>query len=635
MKHLLIFCILYFITCIYSISSPEELLKKFQFKNYGVTTKNDVFVNKVIPCLYLEPENSWASGGAPCNYLFQKLSNGTLIVPPNGIRSAIPNGGMGAGNIELRGDGSLHHWTIDNRHPAASMKIDKSEDAFFGVKINKKASTIRTHPPQNLTGVHSLSYSGSYPVSKINILDDNISQGLNISLFSYHEYSINNLNVSSRPNNLYNLLVENPTKQSVEVSFMFNLPMQVQDNMFLHLRDNPAIFSHKTKTFEKCVELCRKKECDYWMFDKKEKICSMKPINQTDDRRVGYGEIREGFISGVIGHWKLTASDKSMTNNCYNLIRPGNRDSQGDLALCGPAKNGFDVKFGTGNNATDIWKQFENDKFTDNDKILNNHNLYGAISVSSTIQAGETLMLPISFGWYFPNRDFSGIIIGNYYQYIWDNAVDVATTGLNRITETLSNILLLHETFFYSSLPDWFSDSLINTLSQIRTAWWRANGKWRQWEAVDCANKDSIHNDGERHIPYLMFWPETTWSKIQGWAGIQLKNGTNAGMIMEQFGCGTSANFESDPGCGRVMSDNTQMWLMYVWELQHWYNKKDYIKQYWNTTIIDAINWQIKVSTNKYWQPYKLISSYDIFEIERFDIATYNTVWHFFNYGNM
>ena len=37
----------------------------------------------------------------------------------------------------------------------------------------------------------------------------------------------------------------------------------------------------------------------------------------------------------------------------------------------------------------------------------------------------------------------------------------------------------------------------------------RSPGFWRQWEAFDCPDLDSIHNDGERHIPYIMFWPST------------------------------------------------------------------------------------------------------------------------------
>ena len=68
----------------------------------------------------------------------------------------------------------------------------------------------------------------------------------------------------------------------------------------------------------------------------------------------------------------------------------------------------------------------------------------------------------------------------------------------------------------------WLGDVLINSLSHTRDLMWfehcpgchvsqdpRVNGTataaeggfWRQFEAYDCPDFDSIHNDGERHIP--------------------------------------------------------------------------------------------------------------------------------------
>ena len=45
---------------------------------------------------------------------------------------------------------------------------------------------------------------------------------------------------------------------------------------------------------------------------------------------------------------------------------------------------------------------------------------------------------------------------------------------------------------------------------------------------------DSVHNDGERHIPYIMIFPETVINKMYAWASFQLENG----MIKEQLRCG-------------------------------------------------------------------------------------------------
>ena len=43
-----------------------------------------------------------------------------------------------------------------------------------------------------------------------------------------------------------------------------------------------------------------------------------------------------------------------------------------------------------------------------------------------------------------------------------------------------------------------------------------------------------MHNDGERHIPYIMIFPDSVMNKMRAWASFQLPNG----MIQEQLRCG-------------------------------------------------------------------------------------------------
>lgn len=58
-----------------------------------------------------------------------------------------------------------------------------------------------------------------------------------------------------------------------------------------------------------------------------------------------------------------------------------------------------------------------------------------------------------------------------------------------------------------SSVPDWLQDMLVNSLSFWRTGFWVADGRWRQWETFDCNDIDSIHNDFQRELPYILFFP--------------------------------------------------------------------------------------------------------------------------------
>jgi non-lysosomal glucosylceramidase len=91
----------------------------------------------------------------------------------------------------------------------------------------------------------------------------------------------------------------------------------------------------------------------------------------------------------------------------------------------------------------------------------------------------------------------------------------------------LGDISAVHSALSSTSLPLWLQDLLINSVSHTRDAlWWQqcagchaskdarvvpaTFGYWRQYEAYDCPDLDSIHNDGERHIPYIMFLPDGT-----------------------------------------------------------------------------------------------------------------------------
>lgn len=103
-----------------------------------------------------------------------------------------------------------------------------------------------------------------------------------------------------------------------------------------------------------------------------------------------------------------------------------------------------------------------------------------------------------------------------------------------------------------------------------------------------------MHNDGERHIPYIMFFPDITMSKMLAWGeGIEPD-----GMIQEQLGCGCTSKvpFFDDP-CGRVMSDVSSMYIVYALELLRWGNQTDFVRSLM-PNITRAAEWQIAVGVS-------------------------------------
>ena len=126
-------------------------------------------------------------------------------------------------------------------------------------------------------------------------------------------------------------------------------------------------------------------------------------------------------------------------------------------------------------------------------------------------------------------------------------------------------------------------------------------GYWRQYEAYDCPDLDSIHNDGERHIPYIMMLPDGTRSKLAAWAGNQGKDG----MLAEQI-----LNKHPDSPQGRVMSDGSSMFILYVLELLRWAGDTTTLQLYW-PTIKRAAQWQMAKST-EFGVPVGLETTYDV-----------------------
>ena len=69
---------------------------------------------------------------------------------------------------------------------------------------------------------------------------------------------------------------------------------------------------------------------------------------------------------------------------------------------------------------------------------------------------------------------------------------------------------------------------------------------------------DSVHNDGERHIPYITIFPNSTINKLYAWAKFQLPNG----MIQEQLRCGCQS-IPLDPQV------SLSVWLPYCCNILH------------------------------------------------------------------
>lgn len=164
-------------------------------------------------------------------------------------------------------------------------------------------------------------------------------------------------------------------------------------------------------------------------------------------------------------------------------------------------------------------------------KWLNKTGIYGAASAKTVLQPGEKKSLTIILSWYYPHRDLSKVHVGNLYSLLFKSSQDVAKHMHQDMLQSVIDIQSWHKPIFGTKpakkkainkmvkdipgtsensvheLPDWLKDMLVNSLSFWRSGFWTEDGRWRQWEAFDCNDIDTIQNDMQRIIPYTLFFP--------------------------------------------------------------------------------------------------------------------------------
>ena len=163
---------------------------------------------------------------------------------------------------------------------------------------------------------------------------------------------------------------------------------------------------------------------------------------------------------------------------------------------------------------------------------------------------------------------------------LFKSSIEVAHHARNNILNNLLDISALHSNLLppkpltpaspHSSLPDWLQDHLLNSLSFWRSGFRVADGRWRQWEALDCNDIDSVHNDFQRALPYALFFPDLLENVLRAWAKFQAPSGMIKETLQLQWGCHNRTNKLDVPG-GRAMADVTPAFLAQVTTLQHFF----------------------------------------------------------------
>ncbi len=441
--------------------------------------------------------------------------------PASGMRSAVPLGGIGAGSFELRGDGSLHEFIIHNAGPGGAAKIQTYPDAFFAIAVDGESRVLRTHPPAGMRGVDSIRYSGTHPISRLQILDD-IAPEMDIALYGFSAFKVGDMPASGRPAAAFALSVSNSQHTARNVSFMVQLPLQTEEDQArpgTPLPGSPLTLQSASA----CLSACDRTElCLSWMWTAVSSSCVLQsdaPLNR----------YLQGVTSGLAGTWRPAS-----TEQCLRLTRPGLGPMHGDASLCASASTPHHKW---------AWSA-ESDSRSAFSRLTQTHSYgtgaltsstsalaapYGAVSVSALVPAGANATLTLTFGWNFPYRDMfnyyedqensgkSFVPFGNVYAKHYADSTTSAWGGIapgGERESALASVVSQASAVSHAlrgSLPEWLTDLLANSLSHTRDSmWWQhcphchnssdprvspsSFGIWRQYEAYDCPDLGAMQD---------------------------------------------------------------------------------------------------------------------------------------------
>ena len=455
-------------------NKEQNILRQLEFKNSGVVTRSMHFKYFDQPCLYAETPTKWSTdwarmGQEPYPYLFevippedgQKFSLPEMH-PPIGMRSAVPLGGLGAGTLELRADGSFHDWNIFNNSPGGGGQKVQLSEAMFGLRTKNggdqtKAWVLRTHPPKDLPAIDKIEYSGAFPVSRLRFDDSDLP--IKVQLYAYSEFHTGDAKSSATPAAIFSFVLHNTSQKPVQTDLMFNLPNHIKGKF-------EAVRSDRLGA-------------TYSLPQSMKKIKSLKLVNDVNGPTAG------SMCLQVAGTDGITAA--------------------------------------SADTLTDIWADFADDGRLEGIKA---EQANGAIAASVELKPGQCRTVTIVLSWYFPNRPITGENIGNFYTNQFTSAEDVAEKVLSRLPATWQAIKRWNNLCFDNDLPEWLQDALVNSpASMFVTGIWTKDGRWRQWESFSCSVLDPIHVHLYRSQPFAYFFPELLHSLLEGFVKTQRADG--------------------------------------------------------------------------------------------------------------
>ena len=411
-----------------------------------------------------------------------------LTHPPLGMRSSVPLGGLGTGAFELRADGTFHEWTLINQHPAGAAKFGVVSDALIGLRVQSGAGSsasrlLRTAPPPGavaagVTGVDSIRYSGSYPVSRLDPSDAAFdSLGLEASLFAYSALTPGDAVRSGIPAVAFSLTLRNSGSAPLNVSLLLALPLAgFNDCSRAGAGAGSVVSLGTTASPADCLSACASASlstCAAWTYKASTGECAAVSA-------VRHSVFEAGSYCGVRGSWRVNGGSGALTmatspasgspasgEACISPVDGEGVPTLSSTGLGGSVQDLLTAWNGGGGVFPPSASSSSSGPGGAATSTLSGPGgaLIGGVSVSTRtpLAPGSSAVLSLVFAWWYPDRDHGTAVLGNHYATLYASAEEAAN-ALGGSSASLANAVAdvnAHHAVFAgpgSALPAWLQE---------------------------------------------------------------------------------------------------------------------------------------------------------------------------------
>ncbi|WP_431210935.1 GH116 family glycosyl hydrolase [Puia sp. P3] len=351
----------------------------------------------------------------------------------------MPCGGIAAGQLYVRGDGTLAGWWIANnayntgygvknltKFPTALGPWKVCYQSYEPVSYIDQGFTIRVDGaparPLDKTGFDAIVFTGEYPVATVQYKDKNHPLPVDVQLQVYSPFIPLDARESATPATVLQYTLVN----SSAVARSVRLEGKLQNMVGLDLKGKIRGMSHNRVV-------------------KDTGLTAVYMDLQSDD---------------------IPATHPYNGNVCLSVLEKGD----GTAASSGGAEASQPL----------------------------GEPLVGAVGVTVRLAPHARRTVVFVLSWYFPNRphyvdtgwnrplSISGPVVGNNYANWFSGSLDVVRWMKGNLPRLKTETFAFHDAYYQSTIPYWLNRRLLMPLSTLATEtcqWW-ATGKFWAWEGV-------------------------------------------------------------------------------------------------------------------------------------------------------